>query len=119
MLSLSLGQTDGRFCDGVSRRQMLRLGGTGALAGLSLPGLLELEDWREHLDYYPEGDGFMCDKDGKEIAQKTAHFTPDPSEKKPSNAGRKRKAGPPASEPAFPMIMSGITDKVDKGEDAD
>ena len=43
MLSLSLGQTDGRFCDGVSRRQMLRLGGTGALAGLSLPGLLELE----------------------------------------------------------------------------
>ena len=43
MLSLSLGRTDGRFCDGVSRRQMLRLGGTGALGGLSLPGLLELE----------------------------------------------------------------------------
>ncbi len=43
MLSLSLGRTGGRFCDGVSRRQMLRLGGTGALGGLSLPGLLELE----------------------------------------------------------------------------
>lgn len=43
MLSLSMGRTDGRFCDGVSRRQMLRLGGTGALGGLSLPGLLELE----------------------------------------------------------------------------
>ena len=59
------------------------------------------------------------DKDGKEIAQKTAHFTPDPSEKKPSNAGRKRKAGPPTSEPAFPMLTSGITDKVDDVDDAD
>ena len=59
------------------------------------------------------------DKDGKEIAQKTAHFTPDPSEKKPSNGGRKRKAGPPSSEPAFPMITGGITNKVAKGEDAD
>ena len=43
MLSLSLGSTNGQFCDGMSRRQLLRLGGTGALAGLSLPTLLELE----------------------------------------------------------------------------
>ena len=43
MLSISLGRGRGRFCDGLSRRQMLRLGGTGALSGLSLPGLLELE----------------------------------------------------------------------------
>ena len=43
MLRISLGRGRGRFCDGVSRRQMLRLGGTGALSGLSLPGLLELE----------------------------------------------------------------------------
>ena len=43
MLNVSLGGVSGRFCDGVSRRQALRLGGTGALAGLSLPMLLELE----------------------------------------------------------------------------
>jgi len=33
----------GGYCDGISRRQALRIGGTGMMAGLSLPGLLELE----------------------------------------------------------------------------
>lgn len=36
------GQSHGRFCDGVSRRDALRLGGL-ALGGLSLPGLLQAE----------------------------------------------------------------------------
>src|SRR6478609_2348221 len=30
-----------RFCDGVTRRQVLRLGATGLFAGLTLPRLLE------------------------------------------------------------------------------
>jgi uncharacterized protein (DUF1501 family) len=32
-----------RFCDGVTRRQMLRLGATGLFAGLTLPRLLEAQ----------------------------------------------------------------------------
>ncbi|MBQ18718.1 MAG: hypothetical protein CMJ65_16525 [Planctomycetaceae bacterium] len=43
MLNVSLDGLSGRFRDSVSRRHALRLGGTGALAGLSLPTLLELE----------------------------------------------------------------------------
>lgn len=34
---------DRRYCDQVTRRQMLRIGGTGLLSGLSLPKLLELQ----------------------------------------------------------------------------
>lgn len=34
---------DNRFCDGVTRRQMIRLGGTGLLGGLSLPHLMQLQ----------------------------------------------------------------------------
>lgn len=34
--------TDDRYCDRISRRQILRLGGTGLLGGLTLPRLLEL-----------------------------------------------------------------------------
>jgi hypothetical protein len=34
---------DHRFCDRVSRRRLLRIGGTGLLSGLSLPGLLHLQ----------------------------------------------------------------------------
>ena len=35
--------TDHRFCDGVTRRQMLQIGGTGLLGGLTLPHLLQLQ----------------------------------------------------------------------------
>jgi hypothetical protein len=42
MLTIA-GQRAGRFCDGVTRRDFLRLGGL-ALGGLSLPGLLRAED---------------------------------------------------------------------------
>lgn len=31
------------YCDGVNRRQALKVGGTGLMAGLTLPGLLQLE----------------------------------------------------------------------------
>ena len=41
MLSI-LGQGAGRFCDGVTRRDFLKLGGL-ALGGLSLPQLLQAE----------------------------------------------------------------------------
>ena len=34
---------DHRFCDRISRRRLLRIGGTGLLSGLSLPGLLQLQ----------------------------------------------------------------------------
>ncbi len=34
---------DRRYCDRISRRQMIRIGGTGLLSGLTLPGLLELQ----------------------------------------------------------------------------
>jgi hypothetical protein len=43
MLNLQLPGRGQRFCDGLSRRQMLRLGTTGLFAGLSLPRLLEAE----------------------------------------------------------------------------
>jgi len=32
-----------RFCDGISRRQALKIGGSGFLGGLSLPGLLHMQ----------------------------------------------------------------------------
>ncbi|RIK76197.1 MAG: DUF1501 domain-containing protein [Planctomycetota bacterium] len=34
---------DSRFCDRITRRRMLRIGGTGVLGSLSLPGLLHLQ----------------------------------------------------------------------------
>ncbi|HBH53929.1 MAG TPA: DUF1501 domain-containing protein [Planctomycetaceae bacterium] len=44
MLNLSLPGTGSRFCDGLSRRNMLRVGSTGALAGLGLPQLLAADE---------------------------------------------------------------------------
>ncbi|HET6424676.1 MAG TPA: DUF1501 domain-containing protein, partial [Planctomycetaceae bacterium] len=44
MFNMPIGRSSRRFCDGVSRRQMLRLGSTGLLAGLSLPQMLAAED---------------------------------------------------------------------------
>ena len=41
MFNVSFGKH--RYCDGISRRDALRLGTTGLLGGLSLPTLLELE----------------------------------------------------------------------------
>lgn len=35
--------SDDRYCDHLSRRRMLRIGGTGLLSGLSLPSLLRLQ----------------------------------------------------------------------------
>ncbi|MEZ6058554.1 MAG: DUF1501 domain-containing protein [Planctomycetaceae bacterium] len=35
--------SDDRYCDSLSRRRMLRIGGTGLLSGLSLPSLLQLQ----------------------------------------------------------------------------
>lgn len=32
-----------QYCDGISRREMIRVGGTGMLAGLSLPTLLQMQ----------------------------------------------------------------------------
>src|SRR5262245_39692874 len=43
MLNVQLPGRRPRFCDGLSRRQMLRLGTTGLFAGLSLPRLLAAE----------------------------------------------------------------------------
>ena len=42
MLSIDLNSTDS-FCDGVTRRQALRVGGTGLLGGMTLPSLLQLQ----------------------------------------------------------------------------
>jgi hypothetical protein len=35
--------SDSRFCDGISRRKMLRVGSTGLFGGLALPALLQLQ----------------------------------------------------------------------------
>lgn len=35
-----MGQSSGRFCDGISRRDFLRIGGLG-MGGVALPQLLE------------------------------------------------------------------------------
>lgn len=40
MLNIPFGPSLGSYCDGLSRRQMLRLGSTGLLGGLTLPQLL-------------------------------------------------------------------------------
>ncbi len=44
MLNIPFGPSCGRYCDGLSRRQMLRLGSTGLFGGLSLPQLLMAQD---------------------------------------------------------------------------
>src|SRR5436190_4453932 len=43
MFKIGIGSKNARLCNGLSRRHMLRLGGTGLLAGLTLPRLLEAE----------------------------------------------------------------------------
>jgi hypothetical protein len=42
-LARDLGPTSGSFCDRIPRRQLLRIGATGLIGGLSLPRLLSLE----------------------------------------------------------------------------
>jgi hypothetical protein len=44
MINVSLGTSSRRYCDGFSRRQMIRLGSTGLLAGLNLPRLLQAQE---------------------------------------------------------------------------
>jgi Protein of unknown function (DUF1501) len=44
MLNFHSTSSGVRFCDGITRRQTLRLGSTGLFAGLSLPHLLRAED---------------------------------------------------------------------------
>ena len=43
MLNMNSNKTRPGFCDGVSRRNALRIGGTGLLSGLTLPALLQIE----------------------------------------------------------------------------
>jgi hypothetical protein len=42
-MRIDFGRKAGGFCDGLSRRQALRVGGVGMLGGLGLPQLLELQ----------------------------------------------------------------------------
>lgn len=44
MLNYRFRNSPQRFCDGLTRRQMLRLGSTGLFAGLSLPQLLRADE---------------------------------------------------------------------------
>ena len=43
MLNIPFGRRTRSYCDGISRRQVLRVGATGLFAGLTLPRLLEAE----------------------------------------------------------------------------
>ena len=43
MWQIDMGRARGGFCDRVSRRQALRLGGTGLIAGLTLPRLMQMQ----------------------------------------------------------------------------
>ena len=43
MFNVAFGPQSSRLCNGLSRRHMLRLGGTGLLTGLALPQLLQAE----------------------------------------------------------------------------
>ena len=43
MLEMFLGQGGGGYCDRLTRRQALRIGGSGLLGGLTLPSLLEMQ----------------------------------------------------------------------------
>lgn len=43
MFNMTTGESSRGFCDGISRRNALRIGGTGLLSGLTLPSLLELQ----------------------------------------------------------------------------
>jgi len=44
MFNIPFGSSSRRYCDGFSRRQMLRLGSTGLLGGMTLPGMLRAQD---------------------------------------------------------------------------
>jgi hypothetical protein len=44
MFTIPFGPAGRRYCDGFSRRQMLRLGSTGLFAGLTLPRLLQAQE---------------------------------------------------------------------------
>ena len=44
MLNIPFGPSLGRYCDGLSRRQMLRLGSTSLFGGLTLPQLLAAQE---------------------------------------------------------------------------
>jgi hypothetical protein len=44
MFNIPFGSPNRRYCDGVSRRQMLRFGSTGLFGGLTLPHLLQADD---------------------------------------------------------------------------
>ena len=44
MFKIPFGSSSGRYCDGFSRRQMLRLGSTGMLGGMTLPRLLQAQE---------------------------------------------------------------------------
>ena len=43
MLNFKLGRRNGSYCDGMSRRDALRVGASGLIGGLTLPRLLELK----------------------------------------------------------------------------
>jgi hypothetical protein len=43
MFRFDFGKSNGRPCDGITRRQILQFGGTGLLGGLTLPALLQLQ----------------------------------------------------------------------------
>lgn len=44
MINIPFGEWRPRYCDGISRRQVIRLGSAGFLAGLNLPRLLQAQE---------------------------------------------------------------------------
>ena len=60
MLNFSFRNSGHRFCDGLTRRQTLRLGATGLFGGLTLPRLLQAEDANKNSERQRQAKAKSC-----------------------------------------------------------
>ena len=60
MLNFSFRNSGHRFCDGLTRRQTLRLGATGLFGGLTLPRLLQAEEANKNSERQRQAKAKSC-----------------------------------------------------------
>ena len=60
MLNFQFSNSGHRFCDGLTRRQTLRLGATGLFGGLTLPRLLQAEEANKNSERQRQAKAKSC-----------------------------------------------------------